>query len=117
MRVRIGEQTASLEDKQDLGSLSVVTDLIGASLGAAMTRWSLGEPDPDGRHVWLEPQALRALARGEGAWPTRFADMLRFAQDHGFGDSIGRVRAHIEPSTTGPVSGLPPHADDMDGPR
>jgi hypothetical protein len=58
----------------------------------------VGRVHPDGTHVIVDPQALRALA-GESAtpeWEAGFEAMQAYAAGEGWVDDDGGILAHIE---------------------
>lgn len=58
----------------------------------------IGDRAEDGAHVWVRPDAIRALTphAGETAWAAGFDAMVGFAERSGWTDAAGRIRAHIE---------------------
>lgn len=58
---------------------------------------SVAELD-EGGHAWVRPDAVRAICplSGRPEWEAGFSAMIGFAAKHGWIDTQGRVRAHIE---------------------
>ena len=54
-----------------------------------------GRLDPDGEHIWVSPDWIRAQAKGGTDWAAGFEKMLVFAAKSGWMDAEGLVRAHI----------------------
>jgi hypothetical protein len=48
-------------------------------------------------HTWVDPSLLVALAPDpDPVWRAQLEKMLSFAQEHGWIDQDGRIRAHVE---------------------
>ncbi|MEQ5869067.1 flavin reductase family protein [Sagittula sp. NFXS13] len=58
----------------------------------------VGELAEDRRHVWVRPDAVRALTllSGDGSWAEKFDEMMTYAARNGWTDETGRFRAHID---------------------
>ncbi len=56
----------------------------------------IGKRDGEG-HVWLSPSVMRFISghAGEPTWEANFAEMLTYAEQYGWIDAQGDVRAHI----------------------
>ena len=104
MYVDLRNGAAAVHDAADLKSLSVRTanpaDLVPGIHG-------LGEPAPDGGHVWLHIERLKAAAAATVAadqrdeWAAGFDSMIAYARAKGWASADGTsVRAHIETLTT-----------------
>jgi hypothetical protein len=53
----------------------------------------------DGEHVFVRPDALRALAGAlaqDDTWATKLDGMVSYAEKHGWVDGDGAIRAHID---------------------
>ena len=96
MRVHLSNcGSISLMDAHNFRALDVLIEpQPEPQLAQALTR--IGTRDGDS-HVWLFPQVLRFLAgqAADSAWDTGFAAMLAYAQQHGWVNGQGQVRAHI----------------------
>jgi predicted transcriptional regulator len=71
-------------------------DLAPAELDAALD--SLAE-SYDGTHVFIAQSTIRAAAGELGAkagWNAALAQMVEFAQSHGWVDKSGNIRAHVQ---------------------
>ncbi|MDR0260453.1 MAG: flavin reductase family protein [Comamonas sp.] len=85
----------SLMDAHNFRALDVLIEpQPEPQLAQALTR--IGTRDGDS-HVWLFPQVLRFLAcqAADSEWDAGFAAMLAYAQQHGWVNDQGQVRAHI----------------------
>lgn len=54
--------------------------------------------DPDGEHVWIDPEILASAADTAGmpsSWVEGFARMRSFADTRGWLDDRGWIRAHV----------------------
>lgn len=100
MFVEIRNGAADVREAADLKSLSVraraAADVIPGVYG-------LGEPDPDGEHVWLRVDTLRAAAEATIAedqraqWAGGFDGMIAYAVAKGWSTDDGiTVRAHLD---------------------
>lgn len=95
--VEVGAAGRRLIDPADLTALKVVVHgdperLRDAAMG-------LGRLSDDGRHLFLDPQALVALAgplADDPAWREGFDGMVAYAEGKGWTDDRGAVRAHVE---------------------
>lgn len=104
MYVDLRSGVAAVHDAADLKSLSVRTanpaDVVPGLHG-------LGEPAPDGGHVWLHIERLKATAAATVAadqrdeWAADFDGMIAYARSKGWASDDGTsLRAHIETLTT-----------------
>jgi len=92
--------TLSLQDVDDLKSLSIVSEGDPASLERALS--GAGRLDPDAVHAWIAPAELQKLAarQDDASWQDGFARMLAFAEGRGWVDKqSGDIRAHIVRAT------------------
>ncbi|AQZ53042.1 flavin reductase family protein [Martelella mediterranea] len=86
-----------LEDPGDFKRFAVALETrLTADLKAAVA--PVADLDVDGAHIWVRPDAIRALSplAGQAEWEAGFSEMMRFAAKHGWIDDQGRIRAHIE---------------------
>lgn len=87
-----------LEAADDLRRFSIAMDeRLRASARAALA--PVGTPvDEAGTHAWVRPDAVRALSplAGDPEWDAAFANMLSFAESHGWIGENGGIRAHID---------------------
>ncbi|WP_375388698.1 hypothetical protein [uncultured Amnibacterium sp.] len=96
MIVVVTATSAELVEPQVFTALAVRTSLPPAGLAAAVRLLGVGRMDDDGEHVWLRPTVLRDDG---GADRTASLDsMTAFAAEHGWVDTAGRIRAHVERS-------------------
>ncbi|MCT9812550.1 flavin reductase family protein [Acidovorax sp. Be4] len=87
--------TLSLREPMDFKRLDVLIDpQPPEAVEQAIRRIGRRESDT---HIRLAPSVLRFVCAhaGEEAWETGFAQMLDYAQRHGWVDEQGHVRAHI----------------------
>lgn len=50
-----------------------------------------------GSHTWVAPRTLQELCPGADAtWQARLEGMVAYAQQQGWTDESGRIRAHVE---------------------
>jgi flavin reductase (DIM6/NTAB) family NADH-FMN oxidoreductase RutF len=85
-----------LEGATDFKRFSVAVDpLLRDDLAAAVAPVA-DVADED--HVWVRPDAIRALSphAGQPEWERGFLDMIAFAKKFDWVDGIGRIRAHVE---------------------
>ncbi len=68
-------------------------------LSQVLRQSALGRLAPDGEHVVVDPEALRALAgpAADERWDEGFAGMCAYAAGKGWVEADGGVLAHIEP--------------------
>lgn len=51
---------------------------------------------PDGDHVWVKADWLRANGPGDESWLNELGKMIDYAASAGWVDESGAIRAHIE---------------------
>jgi hypothetical protein len=99
MRIEIdlSRATVSLRDPDEFTRFSVAVAGDG-DLARVVEQSGLGRLGPDGRHVVVDPAALRALAGpvAGDAWDQGFAGMCAYAAGKGWVEPDGGVLAHIE---------------------
>ena len=98
--IDLSESRVHLRDPDDFGRFSVAVEGAGdqSDLARVVDQSGLGRLKDDGRHVVVDPVALRALA-GTAAtdeWDEGFAGMQAYAAGKGWVEDDGVV-AHIEP--------------------
>lgn len=86
-----------LEGAHDFKRFSVAIPVAAENEMEALVA-PIGDRTEDGAHVWVRPDAIRALTphAGEPQWAKDFATMLDVANRYGWVDDAGRIRAHIE---------------------
>ncbi len=98
--IDLSESRVHLRDPDDFRRFSVAVDGAGdqSDLARVVDQSGLGRLKDDGRHVVVDPVALRALAGAAATdeWDEGFAGMLAYAAGKGWVEDDGVV-AHVEP--------------------
>ncbi|WP_238364652.1 flavin reductase family protein [Mesobacterium pallidum] len=91
-----------LEGAADFKRFSVAVDPILMDDLATATA-AIGDM-ADEAHVWVRPDALRALSplAGDAGWRTGLETMIGLAAKHGWTNARGEIRAHVEPLAAHP---------------
>lgn len=105
MQIVIATTGTALKDPDNCRTFSVVIPVTVSAeqLPDLVAAAEIGELDPDGSHVHVDVQAVRAMATGRVSpdWDRDFEAMLTYARTKGWLDASGiRVRAHIERTTS-----------------
>jgi hypothetical protein len=99
MRILIDEsQKITLDDATNFSELAVL------SQGPCDPVWLTSAVSTIGyavntEHIFLDYDALPRLAGSEahaGSWQERYDGMVAYAREHGWTDSDGAIRAHVE---------------------
>jgi len=101
MIVRLTAAGAVVLDADDCTELHLETALQGGKLRAALATTDTGDPDRDGKHVWLDLAVLRSRAKLVATaddWAQRWTGMVGYAKEQGWLSADARsVRVHVEP--------------------
>jgi hypothetical protein len=96
-----GPGSAALLAPDDFGDFHVEVSGAAVDTELASVVSKFGRLSDDGAHVFVDVDAIRALA-GDRAqdvrWQAAFDGMLAYADAHGWRDADGRVRAHVQRS-------------------
>jgi hypothetical protein len=85
----------SLDDPENFGAFSIAATGTREAFGKAVA----GIGRYDGDHVFVRPDALRALAGAlaqDDTWSSKLDGMMNYAEQHGWVDGDGAIRAHID---------------------
>ena len=96
MVIRIDRAGVRLLDPDDFGQFKV-TALDRSVVATGVPAFGRAGDDED--HVFVEPDALRALAGARASdpvWAASFEQMVAFAATHGWISEDGAIRAHLE---------------------
>jgi hypothetical protein len=101
VQIVISTAGTALNDPDNCRAFSVVVPATVSAdqLPDLVAAAGIGELDPDGNHVRVDVQAVRAMAAGRVSpdWDGDFTAMLTYARSKGWLDASGsRVRAHIQ---------------------
>jgi hypothetical protein len=92
---RGGGPSIALEDPESFNAFSVAAT--GPGERFADTVSAIGRYD--GEHVFVRPDAVRELAgelAADAAWEENLQKMIGYAEQHGWIDADGAIRAHVE---------------------
>jgi hypothetical protein len=95
--IDLSRSRVSLRDPGEFTQFSVAVEGDG-DLAQVLLRSGLGRLRADGKHVVVDPVALRALAgpAADDRWDQGFAGMCAYAAGKGWMEPDGGVLAHIE---------------------
>lgn len=85
----------SLDDPENFAAFSVAASGPRDAFADAVA----GIGRYDGEHIFVRPEALRGLAGAlaqDDAWSSKLDGMISYADQHGWVDGDGAIRAHIE---------------------
>jgi hypothetical protein len=97
--IDLSEERVHLSEPDDFGRFSVAVHGGGAiSLAELVHHSGLGRVRDDGRHVVVDPIALRSLVGSAVTpqWDDGFAAMCRYAASKGWVEDDGGIVAHLE---------------------
>jgi hypothetical protein len=95
--IDLSRSSVSLREADEFTRFSVAVEGEG-DLDGVVERSGLGRLQADGRHVVVDPAALRALAgpAADDDWDQGFSGMCAYAAGKGWVEPDGGVLAHIE---------------------